>query len=296
MSLEDTLRSWTAPSSDHEQEKQDRTERMIREAVEAHEPFNGVGLSIYAKGSYANNTNVRTDSDVDIGVECTECVYWKAEDPDSHEAGPPYKGIWTPELLRAELVSALREKFGDQVDVSGSTAIGVNSSTARVDADIVPSFSYRYYWKSGSVRKGTKIFRKAGGSIVNYPRQQLEHGREKNKRTNHWYKKGVRILKRVENAMVADDVFEELPSYLVECLAYNCRDEVFGRSSWVGVTKGMLVQIWEDLEGPEPTDSAKRCLEANKCFYLFHGGQDWDRLQARRFAKAAWNYLDLANE
>ena len=34
MSLEDTLSGWTGPSSDTEQEKQERTVRMIREAIE----------------------------------------------------------------------------------------------------------------------------------------------------------------------------------------------------------------------------------------------------------------------
>src|SRR5687767_6804174 len=61
MALEDTLDGWTGPSSDTEQDKQDRTERMIREAVAEHGAFDACELSIYAKGSYANNTNVRAD-------------------------------------------------------------------------------------------------------------------------------------------------------------------------------------------------------------------------------------------
>jgi len=61
MSLEDQLSGWTGPSSDTEKDKQDRAERMIRQAIDAHEPFNGYSLKVYAKGSYANNTNVRAD-------------------------------------------------------------------------------------------------------------------------------------------------------------------------------------------------------------------------------------------
>lgn len=63
MSLEDKLSGWTGPSSTTEQEKQERTERMIREAVKEYPAFDGVDLDIYAKGSYANNTNVKADSD-----------------------------------------------------------------------------------------------------------------------------------------------------------------------------------------------------------------------------------------
>ena len=39
MALEDMLSNWTKPSSESEQDKQERTERMIRQAVSAHEPF-----------------------------------------------------------------------------------------------------------------------------------------------------------------------------------------------------------------------------------------------------------------
>jgi tRNA nucleotidyltransferase (CCA-adding enzyme) len=66
MSLEDKLAAWTRPSSDTEQDKQDRTERMIRQAIDSHAAFSNCSLKVYAKGSYANNTNVRSDSDVDI--------------------------------------------------------------------------------------------------------------------------------------------------------------------------------------------------------------------------------------
>ncbi|MDA1378740.1 hypothetical protein PCI56_01275 [Plesiomonas shigelloides subsp. oncorhynchi] len=82
----------------------------------------------------------------------------------------------------------MNAKFPGQVDSSGSTAIQINSNSARVDADVVPCFSYRYYMDYES-RDGTKIFKTDGSSIVNYPAQQLENGIAKNKRTGYAYKK-----------------------------------------------------------------------------------------------------------
>ena len=111
MALEDTLDGWTGPSSDTEQDKQDRTERMIREAVAEHRAFDTCQLSIYAKGSYANNTNVRADSDVDVAVECTEVEYWEESKPGAHPPGSPYEGSWTPHRLRTELGAALTPSF-----------------------------------------------------------------------------------------------------------------------------------------------------------------------------------------
>jgi hypothetical protein len=295
MSLEDTLAGWTGPSSDSEQEKQERTERMIRDAVNAHEAFEDCDLEVYAKGSYPNNTNVRADSDVDIAVECTECVYWGTHEPGAYTGGRPYEGPWTPTRLRSELIAALRAKFSDQVDTSGNVAIEVNSSTARVDADVVPCFTYHYHFSQANYRVGTKIFPVQGPSIVNYPAQQLEKGREKNVATGHAYKKAVRIFKRIEAAMVGDGYFRELPSYYMECLVYNWPNSLFDQSSWTDLTRAGLIHLWESLQGDEPEEEKDRWLEANECFYLFHGGQEWSRNDGRQFAQAAWNYLEFGD-
>ena len=294
MNLEDTLISWIRPSSDSEQDKQERTERMIRQAIDAHETFANCPLSIYAKGSYANNTNVRSDSDVDIAVECTEVLYWEETEQGIYKPSSPYQGIWTPNKLRSELVAALEKKFPEQVDTSGSTAIQINSSSARIDADVVPCFTYRCYLSSNHYRHGTKIFAKTGKEIVNYPAQQLQNGRAKNTRTGNAYKKAVRILKRVENAMVVKSIYQELPSYFIECLVYNCPDEVFALTTWTDVVRGMLMHIWQNLQGGELTGGNNRWLEVNECFYLFHNAQKWKRSDGREFAHAAWNYLGYA--
>lgn len=294
MSLEQKLNGWTGPSSDTEQDKQERTERMVREAIAEHAPFAQCGLRIYAKGSYANNTNVRSDSDVDISVECTDAEYWGEATQGAHPARGPYKGIWTPAKLRSELEVALARKFPNSVDLSGSTAVRIHTSSARVDADVVPCFSYAYYFADGTSRAGTKIFKRDGNDIVNYPAQQLENGRAKNQRTDHAYKSTVRILKRIENAIAQSGTSKALPSYFVECLTYNCPDSVFQGATWVEIVKSALVHIWNGLEGEEPADTSLRWLEANECFYLFHDSQPWTRAGGRDFAQRAWTYLGLS--
>ena len=144
MSLEKTLGQWTKPSSDTEQKKQERTERMIQEAISDHAAFDGYDISVYAKGSYPNNTNVKTESDVDIAVQCSDQFYYDLLDPNTPEpGGPSYTGIWTPKHLRAEIENALYAKFGSAVDTSRNIAINVSSSSARVDADVVPCFDLR---------------------------------------------------------------------------------------------------------------------------------------------------------
>ena len=121
------------------------------------------------------NTNVKADSDVDIAVECQDVEYWVEAENGLHSPGTPYRGSWTPETLRRELIAALRARFPSQVDVNGTVAITVHASTARVDADVVPCFSYVHYMKDGGARQGTKIFRKDGSGFENFPDQQLEN-------------------------------------------------------------------------------------------------------------------------
>ncbi|MGW6561793.1 nucleotidyltransferase domain-containing protein [Streptomyces hydrogenans] len=295
MTLEEKLSSWTGPSSATEQDKQERTERMIREAIKGHAAFDGCDLSVYSKGSYANNTNVKADSDVDIAVQCREAVYWDEATEGAHPPSGSYTGIWTPARLRSELEIALKSKFPGQVDSSGSTAFRIHSSSARVDADVVPCFGYRYYFSSSNYREGAKVFKKDGKSLVNYPKQQLENGRGKNTRTKQYYKKAVRIMKRVENVMVAEGVHREVPSFFVECLVYNCPDSVFMESTWTKTVERMILHIWQELEGDEPAVDSERWLEVSECKYLFHSAQDWNRQDGRDFVKSAWNYLGYAS-
>jgi hypothetical protein len=293
--LEDRLAGWTGPSSATEQDKQDRTERMIRDAINDHEPFQTLSRKVYAKGSYANNTNVRSDSDVDIAVECGNVIHFDPHEPGVAPPSTSYTGEWTPSKLRSELVTALRAKFGAAVDASGSTAIQVHSSTARVEADVVPCFEYHYYFSPTSFREGAKVFKTDGTSVVNYSALQLTNGRAKNTRTNQAFKKTVRILKRLENVMVDNGYHREVPSFFVECLVYNCSDQILTRSSWTAVVQGVLSHVYNAMEGAEPSDANGRWVEVNEAKYLFSGAQKWTRKDARDFAYAGWNYLGLGD-
>jgi len=69
------LARWKNPPSVAEEQRLERALRMVTRAVQQHPQFAGLGLSVEAKGSWANNTNVSSDSDVDIKVEFTQRAY-----------------------------------------------------------------------------------------------------------------------------------------------------------------------------------------------------------------------------
>ncbi len=64
------FREWAKPPGKTEQDRCDNAVSAIRNAIRASEKLRSRGVSIFAQGSYRNNTNVRKDSDVDIGVLC----------------------------------------------------------------------------------------------------------------------------------------------------------------------------------------------------------------------------------
>jgi tRNA nucleotidyltransferase (CCA-adding enzyme) len=62
------FRAWAKPPGKTEEERCSNAASAIRNAIKASDKLRNRGISIFAQGSYRNNTNVRQDSDVDIGM------------------------------------------------------------------------------------------------------------------------------------------------------------------------------------------------------------------------------------
>ena len=65
---EQTLQNWTAPLSQTEEQRAENTIKMIRNAINSCDELKTMDIDIFIQGSYANNTNVRSESDVDVCV------------------------------------------------------------------------------------------------------------------------------------------------------------------------------------------------------------------------------------
>jgi tRNA nucleotidyltransferase (CCA-adding enzyme) len=63
-----TFNYWASPPSDTELEKCGNAERAIRKAIVASQALVLRDIRVFVQGSYANGTNVRQDSDVDVCV------------------------------------------------------------------------------------------------------------------------------------------------------------------------------------------------------------------------------------
>jgi hypothetical protein len=255
---------------------------------------------LYAKGSYANNTNVRLDSDVDIGIDCHECFYW---DYASYVAQPNpalprshYKGPWTPTAWRAAVLAALRVKFGESdVDASGKIAIKIKEIPgSRPSIDVVPGFHYKQYtepyklaWHDGSCVFPTP----SGSKIVNWPNQQLSNGRKKNDRTGKRYKDFVRILKNAENYLSDNKAIPDLASFLMECLVWNVEDDTLKLADRDDAFHATLLELWERLND---NDTYKKWVEPNCLKYMFRGDAKWTHEEAQSLVQETWKLLDYS--
>jgi hypothetical protein len=301
------IERWTAKSSDAENDRMDRAERMVRTAVDRHPAFQAdrSSLHVYTKGSYPNETNVRADSDVDVVVENRAVYYFDYIDAEeSANATPdatfkPYEGVWSPNLWRTEVENALRNYFGgSEIDTDGSVAVNVKEvDGSRPSCDVVPAFEYRRYDRydraPSFTHQGSKIYKKGGGTIINYPFQQLSNGRTKDRGTYGKYKQFARALKNGENVLVDDGLMEAKPSYLMECLAFNVNDAELTRSgnpsSWF---RWALAELHNSLLPDRYVYDD--WLEPNRLKYLFGPGQAWGVGDARELTRKLWQYLEYA--
>lgn len=208
-------------------------------SLRMHRIYDGRSIKLLVQGSYANNTNVRTNSDVDIAViqeEPFRTQYRISGGTNSQSdadygftlAEKPTKGF------KDEVQDCLIQTFGRDVERKNKS-IKIHGNSYRKDADTVPCIRHRDYRNDYSkdvnnYAGGIMIFPDSGGYIINYPEQHIKNGREKNYATNHYYKKNVRIMKKMRYLMEASSCSEyvkaakNVSSFMLESLLWNIND------------------------------------------------------------------------
>lgn len=298
MNWEEWLRTAKEPPSPHEDAKRQRTEDQIREALSNYKPLQGRPYRVYTKGSYANNTNVRLNFDVDIAVEYTGYFYY---DLMFDLVGRPKTDVgivdsvdpYTRDEFKADILLALHQAYGATALSVGKIAYRVRQQKTTLPADVVPCWEYRRYdrieYGVPLYHKGSRVYPADGGYKDNYPEIQLTEGIAKNNRTNYRYKWMVRALKRLQTKLVTDGLLDkELPSYLIECLVYNVRDDNFGHQTYMADMRAVLAAIFNATLASG--DSA-HWLEVHELRYLFRGGQPWTTSEVHKLAGVAWDTL-----
>lgn len=293
---EATFATWGAAPGDTEQTKCENAERAIRKAIDASAKLSSKSIDVFTQGSYANRTNVRQDSDVDICVLYTGAYFsdFSMSEGLNGQVLGHVDGTYLYSEFKNDVEAALVSHFGRGSVTRGKKAFDVHANTYRIDADVVPCFEHRRFMGTPQSNwyispPGTQLHPDNEGTIVNWPRQNYANGVEKNEATGRRFKAVTRILKRLRNEMVDEGykAAEPIPSYLIECLVWNVPNEGLGHDTLKADVRYAIAHLWNETRTDE---SCKKWGEINELKYLFIG-QPWSRGQVNTFLQAAWNYM-----
>ncbi len=234
----DQLLTWTnSPAST----KPQYTHQQIREALAQGIGLSGKNFEVYLQGSYANSTNIKADSDVDIVVQLSSAFQYNLSKLNEVEkslfhitySNSTYSWI----NFRQDVINALVTFFGQEKIVPGNKSIKLLGDSNLLNADIVPCLQFRNYNNFSLINKkdfieGIKFWTiRESKEIINYPKAHRSNGEDKNAqhRTNERYKDVVRIVKNIKKRLVENNNLDPkiAPSYFIECAVYNVPDGHF---------------------------------------------------------------------
>ena len=271
------------------------TYKSIRSVLEnGQAPYASRTFEIFLQGSYANDTNVFAESDVDI-VICLSSVFYHditelSEGEQAAYNADRTRASYTFNQFKKEVGVWLQSVFGNGVKV-GSKAIFIPGEGGRRDADVLVCVehhrytSYRSKWEK-QYHKGICFWTSSGEKIVNYPKQHAANCTGKHQSTQNRFKPNVRVFKNVRNAMVDARCLEDgvAPSYFIEGLLWNVPDVSFS-GSYVHTAKSALIWLNQC--------DASKLVCANGLHWLIRDGASecWNDKDYRTFLRSTAEFL-----
>jgi hypothetical protein len=289
------LKAWTEPGA---QDAAKRTYDSVKAALARSAEVARYDVDVFLQGSYANATNTRGDSDVDIVV-----MMRSAYMPDLSQLNP-LEQLWyrnahipattTLQGLRTAVTNALNNYYAATRVHPRDKCIRVEKRDGYVDADVVPAQEYRLYTSfpaTGAARwvEGISIEPLSGGRIVNYPKEHIDNGQTKNKRCGELYKPTVRQIKRLRRAAVDRALLgpKDAPGYLLECLTYNVPADAFVSDDTRRVYNALL---W--LTKFSPSGLASNIRSCDNVHWLFKTDPGkHNEHNAHRVLKVLWDFV-----
>jgi len=214
---------------------------VIKRVLEAATtPYFGKNFLVFLQGSYGNDTNIYSESDVDVVIRLDSVFFHDlSEMPQEQQSAfiaAHTDSTYKYDNFKSDVITTLNTNFGQSVK-AGTRAIKISANGNRRNADVLIATEHRRYHKFISVSDqeydlGICFFTSTGTKIANYPKQHSANCTMKHQATNTWFKPTVRILKNmrgklVENGAISKDI---APSYFLEGLLYNVPNDKFGIS------------------------------------------------------------------
>ena len=203
-------------------------------ALDLRHQFSGRRLTLLVQGSYANKTNISSESDVDVAVILESTFIPNYRTGISGKSYGFADGSFSVFDLKDEVQRALEQHFSNQGVERHDKSIKIIGNTYRVDADVVPAYRYRDYRNDyandpNNYIGGIEIHPDSGGYIINFPEQHIKNGIVKNGLTKYNFKRCVRIAKSIREEMESRGycIPNSISSFGIESLLWNVNNSVY---------------------------------------------------------------------
>lgn len=273
------------------------TYNMIRNVLlKSTTPFAGKNFSVFLQGSYGNDTNIYTESDVDVIIELHDIFFSDLEALTEEQKNAYHRAYsnatYTYSDFKRDVLKVLTDQYGSAVK-AGDKAIAISASGNRRKVDVIVAAQFRRYFRFNglydeSYVEGICFFDAAYQRIANYPKQHSANLATKHQTTDGWLKPMIRVLKNLRCKLVDVGQIKAniAPSYYLEGLVYNVSNDKFTGSfqeSFVGAIN------WIQNEADKT-----ELLCANEQYYLLRENSHtcWSTKNAESFLNSViklWN-------
>lgn len=290
------LMAMSRPASDTEETKMENARIAILKALSDSTILSSNAYEVFGQGSYANNTNIRNNSDIDINVCYTDAYYFDLpENVTRQELGLNNSVQYSYQLFKNDIERMLVQYFGSTDVIRKNKCIHVKGNSYRAEIDVVPTWKYRRFTdKWGTYREGVLLFSDDNKRVINYPKQHLENGVKKNYTTSRRYKRLVRIIKNLKIKMEDSSYYknDSVTSFLIEGLVYNYPNSKYLLSysyyDWNTIIRDFIYYFWDGCS--DENEAWKGWVEPSECLYLMYGHK-WNHNDVKAFMYNLWNFL-----
>ena len=281
---ENHLKIWAQPGT---VKGAKNTHAAIRNALGRHQWPDDVRYVTYLQGSYRNNTHLRRQSDVDVVVELTSLpVQDGSLLPVSQqrllkERFPEREYGWR--RFRRDVLRAVTNRFGASRVKEGKKTLKVVMESPEIPVDVVVAVRYLMYTEYSGPRnykrtEGLGLYLPAESRwAINYPRLHRRNGVVKEKSTNWWFRRTIRMFKNARAQLVDEGRLgpNTARSYHIDCLLYNVPNRLLA-GSYRSAYSSALYWLRDS--------NLTRFASQDKQVLVFeHGPDSWNEKDARTF-------------
>lgn len=194
-------------------------------------------IKLLVQGSFANRTNIKRESDVDVAVIDQSNILHLTRFQGQNDTD-----YFLARLFKESIGEALDDEFGSDRVHRHNKCFKIDGNYYHQDTDVIAAARCKSFLTysspapiPGEGYEGIFVITDDHTKLVNYPVQCIENEVGKHRATNHLYKKCVRVLKNIKADMEESGLPmpRSVSSFGLESLLYNVPNNCYNKSSLV---------------------------------------------------------------